>query len=180
TALRVSPGANAYRSGRAGWSCEFGERQRVERGRSAIEAFERAGGELHGVDRSWTGDCGGVRAGVQALQPGDGREEHHYCDGRRKPGLGCGWSDLGRVWDQRAAVHGGKPAGSAQVRIRWLCLGIAGTGEKIESGRRIGPEYRDGAVHQRTATEDGYRVCADRTDRRGQVVSGRQATRWWE
>jgi len=95
-----------------------------------------SGDQLYRVDGSGASDCGGLRAGLQALQPGNGREEHHPGDGGREPGFGGGWRDLGWIRDDGAAVHGGEPAWRSQGRVQGVCRAVCGAGESVAGGRR--------------------------------------------
>ena len=59
----------------------------------------------------------GVRAHVQAVPPGNGRQEYFDRDGRRQPGTGGGRRGVGRLWHQRTALHGCQPRCGAQENL---------------------------------------------------------------
>jgi delta 1-pyrroline-5-carboxylate dehydrogenase len=78
-------------------------------GAGAFGKRRRAGGQLHWFDRGRPAHRRGVRADFQALQPRDGRQEHHHRHGRCQSRSGGRWRGLGRVWHNRPAVHCGQP-----------------------------------------------------------------------
>ena len=74
---------------------------------------------------SFTGSTGvgpqglrGLRARLQALPPGDGRQERHHGDGRRQARPGGRRRRLGRLRHHRPALHGGQPGGGPQEGLQ--------------------------------------------------------------
>ena len=81
-AVVLSPGADFDGSRFAARSGESGERRWARtRERPLAGTQGRAGGELHRFNGGGPDYRADVRAGLQALQPGNGREKHHHRDG---------------------------------------------------------------------------------------------------
>src|SRR5258708_5927489 len=77
-AVGVQPGASADGGGRSAGSGESGKRQRIDSRCRHNGKSRCAGGQLYRLDGSRSRHFAGVCAGVQALQPRNGREKHHH------------------------------------------------------------------------------------------------------
>src|ERR1700683_1020919 len=98
------------------------------------------------------------------MPSGNGREKHHHRDGRREPGPGGGWRDMGRVWNERATLYGGEPRGGAQEGLRRVCGEIYGAREGAAGWRRAGSGDGHGAVRKRAAPENGDELRRNREE----------------
>ena len=143
---------------------ESGERRWARTRARRCRSIRCAGGQLYGFDGGGTDHCAGLRAGFQALQPGNGRQKHHHRDGRRQSGFGGGWRGVGRLRHHRTALHGGQPRGGTQERVQGIRVAVCRAREVAASRRWPGRDVGHGTVHQRAATEDGDELRGDRQE----------------
>ena len=64
---------------------QSGEWRRPRCRSATLDTQRRAGGQLYWFNGHGSNHCPGLRAGLQALQSRDGRQEHHFGDGRCQP-----------------------------------------------------------------------------------------------
>ncbi len=93
---------------------EHGDGQRLAGGLAAHEPQGRGRRLLHGLDRRRPEGLRGLRAGVQALPPRDGRQERDHGDGRRAARPRRRGRALGRLRHHRPALHRREPRGRAR------------------------------------------------------------------
>ena len=138
------------------------------RGRgSARAASRRQGRVLHGLDRSRAPHLPGLRADLQAAPPRDGRQERDPGHGRRRRRPRRGRRGLGRVRDDRPAVHRlVAPAGPPR-RVRRVPGETGGAREGAAGRQRARCQRRHGTLRVREAARDRGALRRDRQAGRG-------------
>ena len=120
-AFVVPPGPDSDGGRRAARRCESGERRRAQRRRAAFAAQRSSRRELYRFDCRGPHHRASVRAGLQALQPGNGRQKHHHRHGRRQSRSRRGWRGLGRLRHLGPALHRRQPRRRAQECLQRIC-----------------------------------------------------------
>ena len=162
-----------------------GHGQRLEGRDAAPQGPARQGRLVHRLDVRRADDQRGVRADVQARPPRDGRQEPDHRDGRREPRARGRRRDLGRVRDERPALHGvlapprpqqGRPEvhGDARRARERRCKVGNGLDEKIEMGPSINESQLDTVLdYISIGKAEGAKVRRRRPAPRGQGATTR-------
>ena len=111
-------GGDPARGGPAARGHPAGARPGRDGGQGAGRASRGPGHLLHRVDRDRRDHRRDLRPDAQAALAGDGRQERHDRDGRRRSGPGARRRALGRLRHHRAALHRHQPSDPASQGAR--------------------------------------------------------------
>ena len=109
----------------------------------------------------------GLRPGLQALPPRDGRQERHHGDGRRRPRPRGRGRALGRLRHHRPALHRREPGGRPREGLQGVRRALRGGSQGAQGGQRARAEDPGRAVRERLPARDGRELREDRQGRRG-------------
>ena len=121
---------------------------------------------VHGLDRRRPPGLRGLRPGLQALPPRDGRQEHHHGDGRRPHRPRGRGRALGRLRHHRPALHRREPRGRAREGLQGVRRALRGGRQGPEGRQRARAQDPGRAVRERLAARDGRELREDRQGRR--------------